>query len=44
MDSGMMGPDWEWQLLGALAVAGALALIVAIGCGIYWLVCHVRFV
>lgn len=44
MDSGMMGSSWGWQLLGALAVAGALALVGGIGYGIYWLIQHVRFV
>jgi hypothetical protein len=42
--NGMGGKDWEWKLMGCLALIGGASVIAAIACGLVWLVQHVRFV
>jgi len=44
MTNGMGGKDWEWKLIGCLALIGGASVIAAIACGLVWLVQHVRIV
>lgn len=41
MDSPNLGSDWFWVALGVCAAIGAVAIIVGMVYGAYWLVDHV---
>jgi hypothetical protein len=44
MEGPNLGPDWLWNIIIALAVAGFFVSIAAIVYGIFWLVKHIHMV